>query len=998
MKKICFSKKVLSILLSLLLLFSAFAGLKGAPIGYAENTKGGGGDGDLPSPQETINWDLVNAVIEAIHNIGKVEFTYECQAVITAARDAYDALNSREKQEVSNYGDLTDSESAFLNLARGHNTAVRFIVNGAIDGILDTHANRVYFGNYSQQPNADPGPVLWRMLDHKDGRMLLLSDKILAVKPYHISAFVTVPWTTCSLRTWLNGSESTLSGETDDSFFNNAFNMAEQTTVRDTDVNYILSSGGTGQGTTGGENNDKVFILSRAEVLEPTFGFPESTGVSETRITEPTQFALATYGQTDNPFSWWLRDTDAGTSRWVHNDGQVISSSGTGFYNQGDPRGIRPALYADLSRVLFASPAAGGKNALGALATIPVYTGKEWKLTVRNNSYRFSVSDTEATAGRGETVTLNYTKAKYDTNDWISAILVNADGNPVYYGQIAQATSAAGLVDITIPQDITPGNYTLRVFNEQLNGDYATDSASAFSDVALTVSCPHNWRQSSESDSCETGLTYGYTCTICGATKKETERAPGHLWGEPVWSWSEDFVPVLTFTCERCGNTATPEVTVTSEVTAEPAVGQEGEKVYTASAVFEGETYTDTATEILLADAPVGAHSLTLDGRIGVNFYIGIPDPDSFAIVRFTVGDDVSYAVIDPEEFTTAGETKLWKFTCEVAASQIDTQITGVLTVEGADCNPFTYSVQEYLTELMYDPGLNTDQNLMNLASATATYGYYANELFAMNPDFTQHELFDDSGMAYVTASAIQEYEAQINDTADGVSYYGSSLVLRTRTAIKHYFTLPADKTLDDFTFCLAEGTEWISIPVFQSGSLYFVEIQDIPSGELGNMQTLTVLDREDNVVNSWTYSALSYVYKALTKSEENDPAVSAELADVSRALVLYYRAADAYFSAQTISFYLVNNFGWVEGYAYAWDENGDSLLGEFPGQAAETTVNDYGETMFIVNLPANAIGCLVSNGRDSQTEDITDFSYDGYWMDGTKNDMGHYTVTGWNY
>ena len=185
--------------------------------------------------------------------------------------------------------------------------------------------------------------------------------------------------------------------------------------------------------------------------------------------------------------TWWLRDTDVDTSRWVHNDGRVAASSDTGFYKQWDLRGIRPAIYTDLSRVLFASPASGGKNANGALAEIPEYTGKEWKLTVRSNNYRFKVDETAATAVRGGTVTLHYTKAKYGTNDRISAMLVNADGHPLYYGQIAQATTAAGSVDITIPQGVAPGEYTLRVFNEQLNGDYATDAASAFSDVALTV-------------------------------------------------------------------------------------------------------------------------------------------------------------------------------------------------------------------------------------------------------------------------------------------------------------------------------------------------------------------------------------------------------------------------------------------------------------------------------------------------------------------------------
>ena len=63
----------------------------------------------------------------------------------------------------------------------------------------------------------------------------------------------------------------------------------------------------------------------------------------------------------------------------------------------------------------------------------------------------------------------------------------------------------------------------------------------------------------------------------------------------------------------------------------------------------------------------------------------------------------------------------------------------------------------------------------------------------------------------------------------------------------------------------------------------------------------------------------------------------------------------------------------------------------------AEKQTNDYGEVQFIIHVPAGAAGIVVHNGNGAQTEDITDFSYDGYWMDGTKDSLGHYKVTGWN-
>ena len=105
----------------------------------------------------------------------------------------------------------------------------------------------------------------------------------------------------------------------------------------------------------------------------------------------------------------------------------------------------------------------------------------------------------------------------------------------------------------------------------------------------------------------------------------------------------------------------------------------------------------------------------------------------------------------------------------------------------------------------------------------------------------------------------------------------------------------------------------------------------------------------------------------------------------------------------EQITFLLTDNFGWGSAYVYAWDANGNSLTGEWPGASqAETVVNPYGQTQFRCTVPAGAVGIILNNGKSGnecqQTEDITDFgTYDGYWMDGTKNSKGHYIVTGWN-
>ena len=139
----------------------------------------------------------------------------------------------------------------------------------------------------------------------------------------------------------------------------------------------------------------------------------------------------------------------------------------------------------NLDSVLFASAAVGGKPE-GGLTPISEYGGNEWKLTLLDSSRNFAVTEKAADAAPGDTVTLHYTGATTGINEYISAIIADNSGTQ-YYSRVAQPTAESGTVEIKIPSDLAPGDYTLKVFNEQYNGDYNTDYASNFTDIALTV-------------------------------------------------------------------------------------------------------------------------------------------------------------------------------------------------------------------------------------------------------------------------------------------------------------------------------------------------------------------------------------------------------------------------------------------------------------------------------------------------------------------------------
>lgn len=159
-------------------------------------------------------------------------------------------------------------------------------------------------------------------------------------------------------------------------------------------------------------------------------------------------------------------------------------------------RGARPAFNLNLSSVLFTSAATGGKPTETGLSKIVLGSGTEWKLTLLDESRHFSaLTGAEAGAvlyipeGDATSVPVSYSGAMTGANEKISALLCK-DGEALYYGQIADAASGTQSVNVTIPAGLDLGEYQLKLFNEQVNGDKKTDYASAFSEFTIRIIIP----------------------------------------------------------------------------------------------------------------------------------------------------------------------------------------------------------------------------------------------------------------------------------------------------------------------------------------------------------------------------------------------------------------------------------------------------------------------------------------------------------------------------
>ena len=234
--------------------------------------------------------------------------------------------------------------------------------------------------------------------------------------------------------------------------------------------------------TSGSYNGENTDCVAGGQVDNAVFwplSSKEAIAVNEDlRVVDPENPTWATS-------NWWLRSpgSQAYDVAVVEPDGSVHYSGYTIRHYR--TRGVRPAFNLNLNSVLFASAAVGGKPN-GGLTPIPEYSGNEWKLTLLDSSRSFAVTETTASGDPGDILTLHYNGATTGANEYISVIIADNNGAQ-YYGRVAQPTAESGTVEIKIPSDIAPGDYTLKVFNEQYNDDYNTDYASNFTDIALTV-------------------------------------------------------------------------------------------------------------------------------------------------------------------------------------------------------------------------------------------------------------------------------------------------------------------------------------------------------------------------------------------------------------------------------------------------------------------------------------------------------------------------------
>lgn len=285
------------------------------------------------------------------------------------------------------------------------------------------------------------------------------------------------------------------------------------------------------------------------------------------------------------------------------------------------------------------------------------------------------------------------------------------------------------------------------------------------------------------------------------------------------------------------------------------------------------------------AEAKVSDVSLNLSGRIGVNFYMNLPNIAKRVVIADQSGGRMEYPVSDIYR-----KNSKYCYTYYVSPKEVSDKLTIKILDEANKIIPITndsasngileYSVDDYLSVVL-DASNGYHQNdtrLYNLCQSINDYSLYSKYYLGYKASEINDEKVD------TIVDDFSAYTPEINIYSDDLEYIGSSLVLDANTTIRHYFKtdgnyryvvsntneqqsmLQSGAVDEQQVMSATSGVNEREVVPFANGNICYVEIDNIPAALLGNAYELKIYDENGSLVGNIDYSALSYGQRVMKR------------------------------------------------------------------------------------------------------------------------------------
>lgn len=310
----------------------------------------------------------------------------------------------------------------------------------------------------------------------------------------------------------------------------------------------------------------------------------------------------------------------------------------------------------------------------------------------------------------------------------------------------------------------------------------------------------------------------------------------------------------------------------------------------------------------VIPQATITGHSLSLNGDIGINFYVDVPDED---VSNGKVKVNFAWTVDGTENthsVTLSANDKYelgYKASCPVAVAEMTYDVTATVTIDGVvQSVPDTYSIQKYAKAILNNEndfknkyiaaennkgrdGAKRYDDLITLVQTMLDYGTKAQITFNRDVNHPANDGTDFFADAAYSVSpdmiTVTEENMDMDLSEYGLRYKGSTVVYLSETSIRHYYYVD---DWDSFN-AIRNNVIFDGVAVTyteKDGAIYF-EKKGVSASNLDTPYTLTIKDK------SCKFAVNDYIRHCLESDKVSDNTKA-----LVRATYRYNVAANAFF------------------------------------------------------------------------------------------------------